>query len=97
MEIGISCKHRRKLSLASVIEDMARNAMSLSICKLITHTKRRASTLTYQYIALAQPGSILVIDFNIPFTLLLKIKVRRTHMLSKNYMLLLHILDHPSI
>lgn len=86
MEIGISCKHRRKLSLASVIEDMARNAMSLCICKFITHTKRRTGALTYQNITLTQPGSILIIDLYIPLSLLLKIKIRRTDMLSQNYM-----------
>lgn len=86
MEIGISCKHSRKMSLTSVVKYMARDFMRLSICKLITHTKRRTGALTYQNITLTQPGSILIIDLYIPLSLLLKIKIRRTDMLSQNYM-----------
>ena len=94
VEVGVAREHRRQLRLGLVIEDVARNAVSLGISQFIAYAQRGTGTLPNQQVALAQPRRVLVIDACIPFSALLhKAQVALTHVLGEHHVGALDVTD----
>ena len=85
VEIGVAREHRRQLCLAPVVEDVAWDAVGLGIGQFIAHPQRRAGAFADEYVALAQPCRVLVIDAGITVpTLFHKAQVALAHMLGEH-------------
>ena len=94
VEVGVACEHRRQLCLATVVEDVAWDAVSLGIGQFVAHTQRGACAFTDEYVALAQPCRVLVIDAGITVpTLLHKAQVALSHVFGQYYICTLDISD----
>ena len=94
VEVGIAREHRRQLRLRFVIENVAGDAVSLSIGQFVAHAQRGTGTLTDEHIALAQPRRVLIIDTRIAFTSLLhKTQVALAYMLGQHHVGALDVTD----
>ena len=94
VEVGVAREHRRQLCLAPVVEDVAWDAVGLGIGQFIAYPQRRAGAFADEYVALAQPCRVLVIDAGITVpTLFHKAQVVLAHMLGQYYICTLDISD----
>ena len=85
VEVGVAREHGRQLCLAPVVEDVAWDAVGLGIGQFIAHSQRGAGAFTDEYVALAQPCRVLVIDAGVTVTALLhKTQVALAHMLGEH-------------
>ena len=84
VEVGVACEHRRQLCLATVVEDVAWDAVGLGIGQFVAHSQRRAGAFADEHVALAQPCRVLVIDAGITLAPLFhKAQVVLAHMLGE--------------
>ena len=94
VEVRVAREHCRQLRLSLVIEDVAGDAVGLSISQFVAHPQRGTGTLSYQQVALAQPRRVLVIDACVPFSALLhKAQVAPSHVLSQHHVGALDVTD----
>ena len=86
VEVGVAREHRRQLCLAPVVEDVAWDVVGLGIGQFIAHPQRRAGAFADEYVALAQPCRVLVIDAGITVpTLLPKAQVALSHVFGEHH------------
>ena len=85
VEVGVAGEHGGQLGLGLVVENVAGDTMGLGIGEFVAHTQRGAGAFTDEYVALAQPCRVLVIDAGVTVTALLhKTQVALAHMLGEH-------------
>ena len=86
VEVGVASEHRRQLCLATVVEDVAWDAMCLGIGQFVPHSQRRTGAFADEHVALAQPCRVLVIDAGITVpTLFHKAQVALSHVFGEHH------------
>ena len=65
LEIRIAGEHCGEMGFGLVVEDVARDAETLSVCELIADTERWASAFTNKKVAFTKPRSVLVVNLRI--------------------------------
>ena len=65
LEIRIAGEHCGEMGFCLVVEDVARYSEAFGVGELVADTKRRAGAFTDEEVALAKPGSVLVVNLRI--------------------------------